>query len=82
MRRKESADWGAWCYLPHNLASFGEKVGTLRSQQGHQAPCFIHGTVAVVKMVKAVPLCNIILCTLFLLNTASQRCNCAAALIL
>lgn len=33
-------------------------------------------------MVEAVPLSNIIVCALFLLNTASQRWNDAAALIL
>lgn len=67
---------------PHDLASFGEDVGKIRSKQDHQSPLFVQSIPAVLKMVEAVPLCNIILHTLFLLNTASQSWNYAAALIL
>lgn len=73
---------GTWCYLPRNLASLREDRGKIRSKQSHQSPRFIRGTLAVVEIAEAIALYNDILCTLFLLNAASQRWNYAAAFIL
>ena len=82
VRTEKSAGWG---YLGLPTPSLGQSEAE-RSEVKEYPRSWITslypGFPAVAKMVEAVPLSNIIVCALFLLNTASQKWNDAAALIL